>query len=107
MLAQHPGILTAVKEPWHTWHEACPNNKPRCVIKEVNGANPPLPPPYPPHTLTHARTHARAGFTRIGERQRWNERGLVSRYHILPIQDINKAFDLMHHGESIRTVVTF
>ena len=27
--------------------------------------------------------------------------------HILPIQDINKAFDLMHHGESIRTVVTF
>jgi S-(hydroxymethyl)glutathione dehydrogenase/alcohol dehydrogenase len=27
--------------------------------------------------------------------------------HILPIDDINKAFDLMHHGESIRTVVTF
>ena len=27
--------------------------------------------------------------------------------HILPIADINKAFDLMHHGESIRTVVTF
>jgi S-(hydroxymethyl)glutathione dehydrogenase / alcohol dehydrogenase len=27
--------------------------------------------------------------------------------HILPIEDINKAFDLMHHGESIRTVVTF
>ena len=63
MLAQHPEILTAVKEPWHTWHEACPNNKARCVIKEVNG------------------------FTRIGERQRWNERGLVSRYHILPIQE--------------------
>jgi Zn-dependent alcohol dehydrogenase len=25
----------------------------------------------------------------------------------MPIEDINKAFDLMHHGESIRTVVTF
>ena len=27
--------------------------------------------------------------------------------HVMPIADINKAFDLMHHGESIRTVVTF
>jgi len=27
--------------------------------------------------------------------------------HVMPIEDINKAFDLMHHGESIRTVVTF
>jgi S-(hydroxymethyl)glutathione dehydrogenase/alcohol dehydrogenase len=27
--------------------------------------------------------------------------------HSLPLQDINKAFDLMHEGESIRTVVTF
>jgi S-(hydroxymethyl)glutathione dehydrogenase/alcohol dehydrogenase len=27
--------------------------------------------------------------------------------HVLPIEQINKAFDLMHHGESIRTVVTF
>jgi S-(hydroxymethyl)glutathione dehydrogenase/alcohol dehydrogenase len=27
--------------------------------------------------------------------------------HVLPLEDINKAFDLMHAGESIRTVVTF
>jgi S-(hydroxymethyl)glutathione dehydrogenase / alcohol dehydrogenase len=27
--------------------------------------------------------------------------------HTLPIADINRAFDLMHSGESIRTVVTF
>ena len=27
--------------------------------------------------------------------------------HVLPIDRINDAFDLMHHGESIRTVVTF
>ncbi len=27
--------------------------------------------------------------------------------HTMPIEDINKAFDLMHKGESIRSVVTF
>jgi S-(hydroxymethyl)glutathione dehydrogenase/alcohol dehydrogenase len=27
--------------------------------------------------------------------------------HTMPLQDINKAFDLMHSGESIRSVVTF
>ncbi|HEX2589876.1 MAG TPA: S-(hydroxymethyl)glutathione dehydrogenase/class III alcohol dehydrogenase [Rhizomicrobium sp.] len=27
--------------------------------------------------------------------------------HVLPLKDINKAWDLMHSGESIRTVVTF
>jgi S-(hydroxymethyl)glutathione dehydrogenase/alcohol dehydrogenase len=27
--------------------------------------------------------------------------------HVLPLEEINKAFDLMHAGESIRTVVTF
>ena len=27
--------------------------------------------------------------------------------HTLPLEDINKAFDLMHSGESIRSVVTF
>ncbi len=27
--------------------------------------------------------------------------------HTMPLADINKAFDLMHHGESIRSVVTF
>ncbi|PCC75433.1 S-(hydroxymethyl)glutathione dehydrogenase / alcohol dehydrogenase [Nannocystis exedens] len=27
--------------------------------------------------------------------------------HVLPVEKINEAFDLMHHGESIRTVVTF
>jgi len=27
--------------------------------------------------------------------------------HVMPIDDINKAFDLMHSGESIRSVVTF
>ncbi len=27
--------------------------------------------------------------------------------HIMPLEDINKAFDLMHAGESIRSVVTF
>jgi S-(hydroxymethyl)glutathione dehydrogenase / alcohol dehydrogenase len=27
--------------------------------------------------------------------------------HVLPLNNINKAFDLMHSGESIRTVVTF
>ena len=26
--------------------------------------------------------------------------------HVLPLQRINEAFDLMHSGESIRTVVT-
>ena len=26
---------------------------------------------------------------------------------ILPLGDINKAFDLMHHGNGIRTVITF
>ena len=27
--------------------------------------------------------------------------------HVMPLEDINKAFDLMHSGESIRSVVTF
>ena len=27
--------------------------------------------------------------------------------HVMPLADINKAFDLMHRGESIRSVVTF
>jgi S-(hydroxymethyl)glutathione dehydrogenase/alcohol dehydrogenase len=27
--------------------------------------------------------------------------------HVIPLNDINRAFDLMHSGESIRTVVTF
>jgi S-(hydroxymethyl)glutathione dehydrogenase/alcohol dehydrogenase len=27
--------------------------------------------------------------------------------HVMPLNDINKAFDLMHKGESIRSVVTF
>ncbi len=27
--------------------------------------------------------------------------------HTMPLDDINRAFDLMHHGESIRSVVTF
>jgi len=27
--------------------------------------------------------------------------------HVMPVEDINKAFDLMHHGDSIRSVVTF
>jgi S-(hydroxymethyl)glutathione dehydrogenase/alcohol dehydrogenase len=27
--------------------------------------------------------------------------------HTLPLARINEAFELMHHGESIRTVVTF
>lgn len=27
--------------------------------------------------------------------------------HVLPIEDVNKAFDLMHEGKSIRTVLTF
>jgi S-(hydroxymethyl)glutathione dehydrogenase/alcohol dehydrogenase len=27
--------------------------------------------------------------------------------HTLPLEEINRAFDLMHHGESIRAVVTF
>ncbi|MES2641862.1 MAG: S-(hydroxymethyl)glutathione dehydrogenase/class III alcohol dehydrogenase [Myxococcota bacterium] len=27
--------------------------------------------------------------------------------HMMPLEDINKAFDLMHHGESIRSVVVY
>jgi S-(hydroxymethyl)glutathione dehydrogenase/alcohol dehydrogenase len=27
--------------------------------------------------------------------------------HIMPLEDINRAFDLMHAGESIRSVVVF
>ena len=27
--------------------------------------------------------------------------------HTMPLDDINRAFDLMHAGESIRSVVTF
>ena len=27
--------------------------------------------------------------------------------HVMPLRDINKAFDLMHHGDSIRSVVAF
>ena len=27
--------------------------------------------------------------------------------HVLPLERINQAFELMHSGESIRTVVTF
>jgi hypothetical protein len=62
MLAQHPDVLLARKTEEKKWHETCPLGKPACVIKEVNG------------------------FTRLGERQRWSERGLLSRYHILPDQ---------------------
>jgi len=27
--------------------------------------------------------------------------------HVMPLSDINRAFDLMHAGESIRSVVVF
>jgi S-(hydroxymethyl)glutathione dehydrogenase/alcohol dehydrogenase len=27
--------------------------------------------------------------------------------HRMPLDQINHAFDLMHHGESIRSVITF
>jgi len=27
--------------------------------------------------------------------------------HTMPLEDINKAFDLMHSGESIRSVVIY
>jgi S-(hydroxymethyl)glutathione dehydrogenase / alcohol dehydrogenase len=27
--------------------------------------------------------------------------------HVMPIEEINTAFDLMHDGKSIRSVVTF
>jgi len=27
--------------------------------------------------------------------------------HVMPLDEINEAFELMHHGESIRSVVTF
>jgi S-(hydroxymethyl)glutathione dehydrogenase/alcohol dehydrogenase len=27
--------------------------------------------------------------------------------HVMPIENINDAFDLMHRGDSIRSVVTF
>jgi S-(hydroxymethyl)glutathione dehydrogenase/alcohol dehydrogenase len=27
--------------------------------------------------------------------------------HVMPLENINRAFDLMHQGESIRSVVTF
>jgi S-(hydroxymethyl)glutathione dehydrogenase/alcohol dehydrogenase len=27
--------------------------------------------------------------------------------HVMPLADINKAFELMHQGKSIRSVVTF
>jgi S-(hydroxymethyl)glutathione dehydrogenase/alcohol dehydrogenase len=27
--------------------------------------------------------------------------------HVMPVTEINRAFDLMHSGESIRSVVTF
>lgn len=63
MLAQHPDILLPRKLETMNWHERCPMDKPSCVIKEVNG------------------------FTRIGDRQRWTERAMLSRYHILPFQN--------------------
>jgi S-(hydroxymethyl)glutathione dehydrogenase/alcohol dehydrogenase len=27
--------------------------------------------------------------------------------HVMPLDDINRAFDLIHKGQSIRSVVTF
>ena len=27
--------------------------------------------------------------------------------HVMPLEKINEAFDLMHQGESIRSVITF
>jgi len=65
MLAQHPEVLLARKTEKLRWHERCPLDKPECAIKEING------------------------FTRLGEQQRWNERALFSRYHILPEQALD------------------
>ena len=31
----------------------------------------------------------------------------IDDHHTLPLVEINKGFDLMHHGESIRSVVIF
>jgi hypothetical protein len=45
------------------------------------------------HTLWPASPFA--GFTRIGERQRWTERGLMSRYHILPLQEADDTRRVM------------
>jgi hypothetical protein len=36
-----------------------------------------------------------AGFTRLSERQRWDERALFSRYHILPVQEADDTRPVM------------
>jgi hypothetical protein len=38
-----------------------------------------------------------------------NGRAKLDEYvtHTMPLQDINRAFDLMHEGESIRSVVRY
>jgi hypothetical protein len=37
----------------------------------------------------------RAGFTRLSERQRWDERAMFSRYHILPVQEADDTRPVM------------
>ena len=83
MLAQHPDVLLPRKTEELKWHEMCPLNKPACVIKEVNGAC--MACRARVCAAAHLQRHA--GFTRLSERQRWDERALFSRYHILPVQD--------------------
>lgn len=70
-LVQHPEILTAVKQANQSWHERCPRNQPSCILKEVNG------------------------FTRMGAHMRWHEQAMLSRYHVLPLQELNDTRRVM------------
>ena len=37
----------------------------------------------------------------------WTARSILMITHTMPLDDINKAFELMHAGESIRSVVLY
>lgn len=69
-LAQHPGLLLL-----HTKRDfelKCPRNRPRCVIKEANGAR--------RLSFASAPADPRPGFIRTGPEHRFNERGVLSKY---------------------------
>ncbi len=73
--------------------------------------HPPVPARHRPGLERHAPSAAPAGRTDVPRIVDWYMDGKIEIdpliTHTMPLEDINKAFDLMHAGESIRSVVVY
>ena len=97
--------------------ECCHRGWGKSVIIGVAGAGQEIahaavPARHRPRTGRARRSAARSGRTRRAEDRRLvhgqaRSTSIDLITHVMPLEKINDAFDLMHEGKSIRSVVTF